>query len=507
MKRFNTIIYTIALMLSFSSCSDWLDIQPKTEVKEDKMFENEAGFKDALIGAYMIMGDTTIYGRELSYTFLEVLAQQYEMSTTLHPYYQDKLYSYSNPQVETRINSIWSKMYRVIANLNAILENLEKQKSILHPTNYANIKAEALGLRAFLHFDLLRMFGWGDLVNNPGNLDKLCIPYVTRYSKEMSDQSTVKEVLSYIHQDLAEAESLLSYYGYYNQVAQDENYELPNEDGFYDNRRSRFNYYAVRATQARVYMWEGKYAEALERASFFTANSNPPVAWIDLDRSVINAEEKDQDLSFTPEHIFNLDINNMYFPLKRFTEQYKIEYEGTNSVSENSNYFYHSGTRAKNLYEITAGGGNDQRFLALYNPVDNAHYLFLKFRAVTDPQNRSRNKMPLIKKPEMYYYVAECYNRLGQPGKAVEFLNEVRTARGIDHQYNLSASLSIEEVDQEILKEWKKEFIGEGQIFYYYKRLGLAIPNASANGDAVFRLPLPKQEIEIGGREDYRDND
>ena len=37
-------------LLVLSSCSDWLDIQPKTEVKEDKMFETESGFKDALIG-------------------------------------------------------------------------------------------------------------------------------------------------------------------------------------------------------------------------------------------------------------------------------------------------------------------------------------------------------------------------------------------------------------------------------------------------------------------------
>lgn len=504
MKRI--IIYLTTILLALSSCSDWLDIQPKTEVKEDRMFETESGFKDALIGCYMLMGDSLIYGREITYNFLEVLAQQYEFESTLHPYQDTKEYAYSDQSVQNIINNIWSKMYRVIANVNAILENIEIHKEVLHPTNYANIKAEALGLRAFIHFDLLRMFGWGELATKPANLDRLCIPYVTRYSKEMTKQSTVREVLEYIHQDLDEAEKLLSYYDYYNQEAQNEDYELPNDDGFYDNRRSRFSYYAARATQARVYMWEGKYQEALERASFFTGlNSTPPVAWVDLDKSVINTEEIYRDLSFSTEHIFNLDIYNMYAPLRPYTEQYKIELGGP-SVTSNSRYFFHSGARAQELYEINAGGNTDQRFQALYDQVDNAHYLFLKFKEVADSQSPGKNKMPLIKKPEMFYYAAECYNRLGQPAQAIAMLNEVRQARGIDVQFNLPQTLTSEEIDQEITKEWRKEFIGEGQLFYYYKRLGLTIPDAAVNGDAAFLIPLPETEVELGGREDYKDD-
>lgn len=503
MKHSIYIILVTLLAFTVSSCSEWLDVQPKTEVKQDKMFESESGFKDALIGCYMLMGETSIYGQELTYTFLDVLAQQYEFVSSFNPYQQAKLYSYTNSNIETKINNIWSKMYRVIANLNAILENLETKKNILHPTNYANIKAEALGLRAFLHFDLLRMFGWGDIVNTPSNLDKLCIPYVTKYSKEMTKQSTVGEVLKYIHEDLDKAEALLAYYDAYNQTAQEDDYELPNADGFYDNRRGRFNYYAARATQARVYMWEGKYEEAFERATFFT-KTPAPISWVNLDRSVINAELANRDLSFTTEHIFNLDIHNMYKALKTYIEQYK-EQEGI-MVSENSNYFFHSGTRAKALYEVTGGGVNDQRFLALYDQVDNAHYLFLKFKEVPNSQSPAKNKMPLIKKPEMFYYVAECYNRQNEPAKAVQMLNAVRQARGIDIIYNLPETLSTDEVDQEILKEWQKEYIGEGQMFYYYKRLGLVIPGATAKGDAVYILPLPKTEIEIGGREDYKDN-
>ena len=99
-----------------------------------------------------------------------------------------------------------------------------------------------------------------------------------------------------------------------------------------------------------------------------------------------------------------------------------------------------------------------------------------------------------MRKPEMYYYAAECYNNLNNPQKAVDALNAVRVARGILYEKNLPASLSKEEISREIQKEWQKEFAGEGQLFFYYKRLGLNIPNV---------LPLPETEVEIGGREDY----
>lgn len=86
-----------------------------------------------------------------------------------------------------------------------------------------------MGLRAFLHFDLLRLFGWGDLKERPEILSRLSIPYVTDYNKEITKQSTVKDVLAYIEADLAEADKF-----------------LPREVA---TSRLTFNYYALLATQ------------------------------------------------------------------------------------------------------------------------------------------------------------------------------------------------------------------------------------------------------------------
>lgn len=493
----NIVIAAVALA-GMTGCQDWLDVQPKTEIKQDKMFETESGFKDALIGAYMLMTDSMTYGREMTVTFLDVLGQQYELKSS-NKYYYAKSYDYS--RFKSTTENIWLKNYRTIANLNALLEALEEKQAILHPTNYAIIKAEALGLRGFLHLDLLRMFGYGNCVAQPGNLQRLCIPYVTEYSKKISEQLTVQQVLDHIQKDLAVAEELLAYYGVYNQVTQDPDYELPNEDGFYDGktRKSRFNYYAVRATQARAYMWEGKYAEALKCVELFIA-SNSPIPWVNPDND-IHVENKKQDLTFTREHIFYIDVNNLYQLLRQFVESYEI-HSGF-SVMQNYNYFYLSKTNVDLLYEAGNGtAASDIRYMAWFPESDTEQKLF-KFYEPEDSESASRNRIPLIRKPEMFYIAAECYNELNQPAKAVDMINQVRVARGILYSKNLPASLTKQQIDEEIQKEWRKEYLSEGQMFFYYKRLGKMMPNTSVGtGDNVFVMPLPEKEVEIGGREE-----
>lgn len=495
------IIYSgiLSFCVLLSSCNSWLDVEPKTEIKGDKMFENESGFKDALIGCYMLMAESSLYGKEMTVCFLDVLAQQYEL-TTSNNYKNASEYNYEN--TTSIVDGIWQKTYRIIANINYLLEMLEERKDILHPTNYAIIKGEAIGLRAFLHFDLLRIFGWGNLVNEPANLEKLCIPYVTEYSKVLTKQSTVKEILSYIHKDLDIADQLLNEYDSYGTAVKNDEYELPNNDGFYTNRRNRFNYYAVKATQSRVYMWEGKYQEALNAIEDLFVK-NELVSWVNPDNS-IHVEENLRDLSYTVEHIFNLDVNNMYESLRPYVEKYQIKTDF--SVSDNQNYFYITKANGELLYEIADGTGlSDFRYTRGLDKTDATAWTFLKFYEATESKSPGKNKMPLIRKPEIFYNAAECYNKLGDTPKAIETLNRVRVARGILYEKNLPNTLSSEEVNTEIQKEWKKEFIGEGQMFFYYKRLGLTIPNASlAPSDRLFVLPLPEEEIEIGGREDYK---
>ena len=66
--------------LSLGSCAEWLDVLPKTSVQEKEMFNSEYGFKDVLTGFYIYMGDQELYGRSLTYGFLDILARRYDNS-------------------------------------------------------------------------------------------------------------------------------------------------------------------------------------------------------------------------------------------------------------------------------------------------------------------------------------------------------------------------------------------------------------------------------------------
>lgn len=68
-------LYLCVVMLATVSCNDWLDVEPKSQVKDKDLFSSETGFKEALSGVYSIMTQEYLYGKELTFGMLGVLAQ------------------------------------------------------------------------------------------------------------------------------------------------------------------------------------------------------------------------------------------------------------------------------------------------------------------------------------------------------------------------------------------------------------------------------------------------
>ena len=99
---------------------------------------------------------------------------------------------------------------------------------------------------------------------------------------------------------------------------------------------------------------------------------------------------------------------------------------------------------------------------------------------------------PLIRKTEMYYIIAECE---ADKTEQLRVLNIVRFNRGL---IDLASTVTV---NTELQKEYQKEFFGEGQLFYYYKRMGTtSIPNGSAASGNIsmnatkYVVPLPLSE-------------
>ena len=336
------------------------------------------------------------------------------------------------------------------------------------------------------------MFGWGDVENQK----KACIPYVKSYNKEITKQNTGEEVLQYIHKDLEEASVLLEKYDPWSTAKRDESYILPNDDKFYTNRMTRFNYWALQATLARVYMWEGNREKALSIVQNFINNRSQikNLDWI-KDQTINKDAEIERDLTFSTEHIFRLDVHKLYDGLRDLIDP---DY---NSPNPNYKLLFHTSEYAQELFEIADHVGNsDYRYTRLYTKT-SSKYGIRKFYDME--KYKYPNMMPLIRMSEMYYMGAECLNQQGKTKDAVGLLNTVRRNRGIAEDKMIPEGITSKDLTKEIEKEWKKEFLGEGQMFYFYKRLGYTkLPNSSQLiNEKVYVLPMPEDEINVGGRE------
>src|SRR5699024_8675877 len=100
---------------------------------------------------------------------------------------------------------------------------------------------------------------------------------------------------------------------------------------------------------------------------------------------------------------------------------------------------------------------------------------------------------------EMYYIAAEAYAKSNKNNisLAIKYLNKVRRSRGI--LKDISPTTDKVHLLKEIEKEYRKEFVMEGQVFFYYKQIGKTyIPGYSLSGpveDDIYVLPYPDSEV------------
>lgn len=476
-KSIIQIVCIIPLLIS-PACTDWLDVRPKSEIVADLHFSNEAGFRDQLTGVYSQMSQIPMYGRDMSFGLVSVLSQDYDLLTnSIYRYAAE--YNYSEINTKNIINSAWSATYNCIANLNILLQYIDTaDPDLFSESNKDAYKGEALGLRAFLHLDMLRLFSPAPSASP----DAPAVPYVTHYGKETTNQLSVNQTLDLIINDLIQSMELLKADPILDHanLTYTEHWE----------RKKYFNYWAAMATLTRAYMYKGDKTNALKYANMFIEVDSDPsttsFGWTHF-TSVETTYEYECNRIFSEEIIFRLNINN----LDNIVRYYFTSAAGSNTLTP-------SEEKADQIFERTSKGyGNDYRMLKGFAYEGERKY-FWKYHQYE--AGKFNNILPVIRKTEIYYIAAEILKD-SDAARAAELLNLVRDARNLDN-FPLSDNLSAEELDDEVRKEYHKEFLGEGHMFYYYKRRNAThIEGAAINaGNDVYVLPMPDNEIEFGNR-------
>lgn len=511
-------ILSLLLFLAVISvaCSDWLDVTSSNEIKSEDQFEKESGFMDALTGVYIGMGSEALYSKMNTWYFMDLLGQQYHDFENNITSGIIASYNYKHAAASECIESMWNGAYSVIANINHVLKYIDDKKEVLHPVNYSLIKGELLGLRAYLHFDLMRQFGYGAWQGRTDLTTRKTIPYVREFAKDITPQLSYAETFKLLESDMEAAAAYLKEDPVTGLHPKDY-YKEVNADGYWNNRQMRMNYYAVKALQARAYMWEGSAgskSKALKAAEEVIGCDM--YKWIASD-VLHNTDVAQQDLTFTTEYLFGLYITDFSKSIAKlfdmptstnYNSQFYLTPGMVNTIYEiSTDWIYDEET--DDWIEVTAGPGlSDYRYTKLLNigGNDNQYCVPIKLRQVDKYADAYRNRMPLVKIAEMFYIAAECYVIGETPDLALarERLNTVRGHRGIATK--LDDALTAEELEDEIYKEYRKEYVCEGQMFYYYKRLGKTeiLKDMDANPvkmtDDKYMLPYPVEEIAVGNR-------
>lgn len=413
-------IVAVMIMLGTASCKKWVNDTPQpSQVDEAKVFATEQGFQDALYGVYLQMGAQSLYGRDLSLGVLSLTGRSYDVNIAPaigNLFYQSARYNVQDKALKDYATDVWTKMYQSIANLNNLLVNIEAKKAIFTGGNYNKYKGEALALRAYLHFDLLRLFA---VAPAAGTGAAIGIPYVKTIQSNTTATATVDEVMTQCIADLKAAEGLLD-------PADVTNYRLNN--------------WAVKGLLARVYMYKGDHENAQGYANAIIASNKFVLA------------KNNTDLFFNNENLFNLYVyQSQTFHKSVLAEQVNL---GLSAAGQTELYVTGNGATAdwrKSFVDPLTGLGGATAFMPK------------KFYPLG-----TKASFPMIRLTEMYYIAAECAVKKVDALTATNLLDSVRVHRNLP-KYTLT-TLPLDVLTDEIGKEYQKEFINEGQVFFYFKR-------------------------------------
>ncbi|MGM9701829.1 MAG: RagB/SusD family nutrient uptake outer membrane protein [Prevotella sp.] len=476
--------FLVCIPLLLASCDDWLDVTPRSQVKAETLYGTEDGFKQALNGAYIQMGDGSLYGRNASMYVPEFMAKSWtvpSMASNLTNYSIANL-DFTESGAETVMSNLFSAYYKTISQLNDILANLQTTTVQFNYSNDKLIEGEALGLRAFLHLDVLRLWGPTPVKAEEGTR---AVPYVTAVTNNIAElrSKTWGEVKSAIIADLDKAEELLgtvdpityankdslnslTHYSYYIGKG-----TMP-KDEWQMKRRDRFNYYAVLATKARFYHYIGDKENAARYAKMV----------VDAGKTALCTESTvTQSLTMYPEQIFGLSNVNLLDLIR-------------GSYLTSTAPFTVREVYLKYIYETTLNV-NDIRAVAnrywgnityLNGTVVNTFYKF-----VGNDKVDSDKRIPMLRLSEMYLIMTEDLPM----DEAKGYFTTYRISRGMTASVDDTSFASESALLNRLTYEYLKEFYGEGQMYYFYKSHNtqqFAYPSRAKLPATGYDIPLPQ---------------
>lgn len=494
MKKIYTYILAFAAMLGCTSCNDWLDVKGETESKEEDLFQKESGFYNALTGCYMAMADRTIYGEGLTMSYIESLAALWDVpNESNNPVnYNLRIHNYTQENdVKPVIKAIYNKLFNVITQANMLLKNLEQNGDVIaDPAVRAVIEGEALAMRAYCQFDVLRLFG-----QIPQNATiEVMLPYSESCSIDViPPYYNFADYVQKIENDLDRAEELLKENDpvmEYTFDKLDSPTSLPNLNSFLLYRQFRFNYWAVRGIKARICQYLGRtddaHSIAMEIINAKDTEGKPlrPLSAVKDFEKEYFACPSECLLAMSKYNLLDYTIDLLF---GGSDTQFR---DGEDGLAIKKNLFDRDLFKGQNIV-------SHNRYLQVWNTRVQTNqaekYCAVKKYFYNEKKADLVNLqlIPLLRTSELYLIAMECSKDLNE-------VNQLYRTYMLDRNVLIDGDhfSSLMEVQPEIIDEYRREFIGEGLMFYVYKRTNAPkmLWLRDAMQEELYILPLPDTE-------------
>ena len=199
MKKYKITILVLFQILFLSSCEEFLDLKPISEETSGNAYETRNQIEAALVGAYESFQSSEYY------VWDNVLFQDVRSDNNYAGGDNPEIFQIDFLEItptHSRLFTHWSNLYNAISKANLVLERVEV---ITDPTltieRRNQIKGEALFLRAYHYFTLVKLWGGIPLITNTivsVNAEDVNVP-----------RATAQEVYNQIIEDLELAASFL----------------------------------------------------------------------------------------------------------------------------------------------------------------------------------------------------------------------------------------------------------------------------------------------------------
>lgn len=480
MKRKITLFITFVLLLAIlAACNDWLDVQQDTEKKAGEMFDDYNGFKGALMGCYADLAGVNLYGTALTMSHVDALAGLWYIDRTRSGLSQTLLecnafseHNYGNAYAETAVKNIYGAFYNVILQTNLILEGCRDKGGNIDKEARALVEGEAYAIRALCQFDLLRLFGQLPA----GATRSIELPYsFTTSLEQVPAYYDWEAYVALLQNDLDRALALMKD----NDPLREYTYKELNtltasgsrlniKDDFLTNRRIRMNYWAVKALQARFYLYIGEKGKAREAAleviGAKTAGGAPVVALSSQDDYGNEGGTKYNSESECLFGVWMQDLPGMSVPVLAGNPA------PGSRVDINSQLVLTSALLGS-CFE-GAQTATDIRRTKLWVSAREAngsttYPTICKYYINKENENSDvQGIVPVLRLSEMYLIAVETAENVAEADRLYTEYMESKNVRLHD------PFASLKDIKPELMREYRREFFAEGQLFYFYKRHG-----------------------------------